>query len=203
MKLTNTILFLFLICAGCNQQSKEEQAKELFEQVSLDMKTKSYQEAIKHINVLIELAPSVVEYQQMKIAILLEADEISTDEAKVLLNELDLKNANKRLTETMENLIVSTGEASEETIQHYKKRINGNPNYYENYHLLGKELARLGRYKEAIAAFSKCLELEPNYRYAHGERGKAYYDMGDKERACKEWETPGGLSTSYSEKYCK
>ena len=49
--------------------------------------------------------------------------------------------------------------------------------------LLGRALYAARRYQEAVAAFAEVISLEPDYRSTYGERGLAYYGLGDLESA--------------------
>ncbi len=96
------------------------------------------------------MEPKKVEYQQLRIAILLESDKISSKEAAKKHSELDLGNANKQLTESLQDMIMSKSEAGEETINFYLDKIDRDPGYYSNYYLLANEYMKLGRYEEAM-----------------------------------------------------
>jgi TolB-like protein/tetratricopeptide (TPR) repeat protein len=54
---------------------------------------------------------------------------------------------------------------------------------------LGLALYTARRYEEAVGAFADVISLEPNYKATYGERGLAYYGLGDLERARASCET--------------
>ena len=59
-----------------------------------------------------------------------------------------------------------------------------------NSHLgLGQALYPARRYEEAVAAFAEGISLDPDFKGTYGERGLAYYGLGDLERARASCET--------------
>ena len=59
-----------------------------------------------------------------------------------------------------------------------------------NSHLgLGQALYAARRYEEAVAAFAEGISLDPDFKGIYGERGLAYYGLGDLERARASCET--------------
>ena len=52
----------------------------------------------------------------------------------------------------------------------------------------GVHLAREGRYDEAIAEFTRAIELDPEHATAYGLRANAYHDKGDFDRAIADWD---------------
>ena len=59
----------------------------------------------------------------------------------------------------------------------------------ESHSVLGRALYAARRYEEAVAAFAELISLEPDYKPTYGERGLAYYVLGDLERARASCET--------------
>ena len=61
-------------------------------------------------------------------------------------------------------------------------------------------------YLEAISDLEKALEIDPNDTHALFNRGIAYYNLGMKEKCCKDWDTAGQLghykSIKYISRYC-
>jgi tetratricopeptide (TPR) repeat protein len=49
--------------------------------------------------------------------------------------------------------------------------------------LLGRALYKARRYKEAVAAWDEVISLEPDFKAAYGDRGFAYYGLGDFDNA--------------------
>ena len=58
-----------------------------------------------------------------------------------------------------------------------------------SYTVLGRALYAARRYEEAVAAFAEVISLDPNFKPAYGDRGLAYYGLGDLERARTSCET--------------
>jgi tetratricopeptide (TPR) repeat protein len=54
---------------------------------------------------------------------------------------------------------------------------------------LGRALYAARRYEEAVAAFSEVISLDPNFKATYGERGLAFYGLGDLESARASCET--------------
>ena len=59
----------------------------------------------------------------------------------------------------------------------------------ESHTALGRALYAARRYEEAIAAFADVISLEADFKGSYGERGLAYYRLGDLESARASCET--------------
>ncbi|GAF01638.1 S1 family peptidase [Saccharicrinis fermentans] len=61
-------------------------------------------------------------------------------------------------------------------------------------------------YLEAITDLDKALNIDPSDTHALFNRGLAYYNLGMKQKSCKDWDTAGQLghykSTKYLSRYC-
>ena len=55
--------------------------------------------------------------------------------------------------------------------------------------LLGRELWAARRYEEAVAAFARVISLDPEFKATYGDRGLAYYGLGDLQSARASCET--------------
>ena len=55
--------------------------------------------------------------------------------------------------------------------------------------VLGEALYAARRYEEAVAAFAEVISLAPDFKQTYGERGFAYYGLGDLKRARASCET--------------
>ena len=53
----------------------------------------------------------------------------------------------------------------------------------QSHHALGQALYSARRYEEAAAAFAEVISLSPDFKDTYGNRGLAYYGLGDFERA--------------------
>jgi tetratricopeptide (TPR) repeat protein len=65
----------------------------------------------------------------------------------------------------------------------------------------GHEHSERGDYKEAIAAFSKAIELDPNYVTAYNDRGFTHMLMGNYEQAIADYDRAIELDPSYARAY--
>lgn len=61
---------------------------------------------------------------------------------------------------------------------YFERAIELNPSIAQTHTLHGLHLHRTGRLKEALEAYKKALELDPNSVYAHYNVGLLYFDMG-------------------------
>ena len=57
------------------------------------------------------------------------------------------------------------------------------PDSHEQLFNLGLSLYNLGHLPEAVKAFNRTLELDPNFDRAYAARGNAYMAMGDSAKA--------------------
>jgi tetratricopeptide (TPR) repeat protein len=60
----------------------------------------------------------------------------------------------------------------------FARAIDVNPNIAQTHTLHGLHLHRTGRHKEALEAYKKAIQLDPNSVYAHYNLGLLYFDMG-------------------------
>ena len=59
----------------------------------------------------------------------------------------------------------------------------------ESHSLLGRVLYAARRYEEAVAAFAEVISLDPGFKQTYGQRGLAYYGLGDLKSARTSCET--------------
>ncbi len=78
-----------------------------------------------------------------------------------------------------------------EAIQLFTKALQYEPNNSPNsgviYHNRGMAYSSLERWREAISDFSRAISLSP-HPSAFEQRGMAYYQIGDKDSAFKDWQ---------------
>jgi tetratricopeptide (TPR) repeat protein len=60
----------------------------------------------------------------------------------------------------------------------FEKAIDLNPNIAQTHALRGLHLQRTGRHKEAVEAYNKAIQLDPNSMYAHYNLALLYFEMG-------------------------
>lgn len=70
----------------------------------------------------------------------------------------------------------------------YKKAIEIEPSYWNNYYQYGLFLFSNGRYEDAIPEFNKVNILNKNLAYAHNALGGVYYMLWDLDKANIAWE---------------
>ena len=59
----------------------------------------------------------------------------------------------------------------------------------DSHAVLGRALYAARRYEEAVAAFAEVISLDPDFKATYGDRGLAYYGLGDLESARASCET--------------
>src|SRR6202035_2076503 len=64
-----------------------------------------------------------------------------------------------------------------------------NPPARESHSVLSRALYAARRYEEAVAAFAEVISLDPDFKVTYGERGLAYYWLGDLQSARASCET--------------
>jgi TolB-like protein len=74
----------------------------------------------------------------------------------------------------------------------------------QSHTVLGQGLYAARRYEEAVAAFAEVISLEPDFKVTYGERGLAYYGLGDLQGArasCEtkpdQWQSQWCLAVTY------
>ncbi len=76
----------------------------------------------------------------------------------------------------------------EEAMHHYSEALRINPDYGEARGNLGLALAEQGRLRQAIAHFSEAVRIMPNSAQVHRYLSQAYWLLGDKGSALREYE---------------
>jgi serine/threonine protein kinase/Flp pilus assembly protein TadD len=70
-----------------------------------------------------------------------------------------------------------------EVLQYAEAAVAASPNSWRLHDTVGHTLNHCGRHEEAVAAFSKVIELDPRYMEAWRGRGYAYLKMGQHDKA--------------------
>ncbi len=103
---------------------------------------------------------------------------------------------NKRLTKELKT---ATGNAKQETAQAYKRNIDNlsATEWFEK----GYKLAESGNDTDSEKAFSKAIELNPQFAMAYYSRGKAYYNYGSTQQAIKDYDKSVELNPQFADAY--
>jgi serine/threonine protein kinase/tetratricopeptide (TPR) repeat protein len=73
-----------------------------------------------------------------------------------------------------------------EVLQYAEAAVAASPNSWRLHNTIGNTLRECGRYEEAVAAFSKVIELDPDSTLAWRERGFTYMKMGQHDKAIED-----------------
>jgi Flp pilus assembly protein TadD len=83
-----------------------------------------------------------------------------------------------------------------EAIEHLRKAITEEPNYFEAYNNLGAQYQKLKRWEEAIEAFSKAIALGEQSVKPHINLGTIYLSLGEPDSAIKHFQSVLNLDMS-------
>ncbi len=72
-------------------------------------------------------------------------------------------------------------------LTHFKAAMELKPTFPEGWAMMASVKAKMGDLPGALPDFSKALELEPALTIVYVNRGKAYYNVGQADRACEDW----------------
>ena len=75
------------------------------------------------------------------------------------------------------NYYISSGENAEELFNLFKKAQAAEPSNASLYYVEGNARAKMGQNEEAIAAYDKAIEVNPNYEWGYIGKGIKLYDM--------------------------
>ena len=96
---------------------------------------------------------------------------------------------------------------STDPIQETPLMKNAEQNNYKALYDSGYQKHNAGDFKGAIADFSKCISMNPEFSDAFNFRGMSKYKSGDKPGACSDWNKALGLGYSQAQsmidKFCK
>lgn len=108
----------------------------------------------------------------------------------------ELLKENERLSKELK---IAKGETKQETVQAYKRNIDNlsATEWFER----GYELAISSNYTDAVKAFSKAIELNPQDAMAYYNRGFAYVSLGNDQQAIKDYSKAIELNLEYAEVY--
>ena len=95
----------------------------------------------------------------------------------------------------------------QEAIEDFKQAFKRNSNSSKALNNIGLSLAKLEKYNDALAYFNKAIEVDPGSASAYGNRGTLYYQTGNKQKACADWQRSAKLGNERANqillKYCK
>ena len=81
----------------------------------------------------------------------------------------------------------------------FRKVIEEDAQHYRALNMLGYSLRKMGRAKEAIAAYNRALSIKPDYAPALEYRGVAHVMAGNKAAAVADWEKLKRLGSPLAE----
>ncbi len=84
----------------------------------------------------------------------------------------------------------------DESIKYLKNALSLAPDHHHSRYLLGMAYMKKEDYKEAAAAFEKCLELKPDDSETHTRLGEAYRHLGLPEKAGEEYKKAYAIDNS-------
>lgn len=198
------IIITIAICLiGCLKRPDSTPYEEFRRELAVALKSEDTLSAIEILEEFNRENPDSVEMQGALVVLKAHAGLISKEEAFKKLMELREKDSLNFFTRDLKAIELIEEGRPEDALAELDRLISEQPLDFWNYIEKGRKLIELKRYDEAIATYNKAMEIEPENKYPHAERALAKYLKGDKEGACKDWETPGGGAIIYREKYCK
>lgn len=202
MKRTIIILFIGLLLSNCSEKKETKKTSdELLREINLSLSTRDPLETVELVNDYNKLYPDNLEMQGLQTLLQLETGAIEKADAFGVFRELYKKDSlNDFIAELYLGTVIEEG-TLEETLKQIDAALAKKPNDFWNNYERGKKLMELERFEEAISAFDKAQEIEPENRYPYADKALVKYKMGDKEGACKDWKAKECIS--YLEKYCQ
>ena len=88
----------------------------------------------------------------------------------------------------------------------FEEAIRYNPDNFEAHYYKGNCLANQRKYREAIDEYTQAIKIKPDYARAYANRGEMMFYLGDRDRACLDWqkaERLGMTEMSDKTKGCK
>jgi tetratricopeptide (TPR) repeat protein len=195
-------LLFGLLLTNCNEKKEDKKSSdELLKEIGSTLTAADTVKTIELLEQHNKLYPDNLETQAVLTVIKMQSGTINKDDAFKTIRELYLKDStNELIAGFYSNTIVENG-TLEEGLREIEKRLDNNPNdFWDNYER-GKKLMELERYEEALKAFDKAQEIEPENRYPYADKALVKFKMGDKIGACKDWRAKECVS--YLEKYCQ
>jgi tetratricopeptide (TPR) repeat protein len=110
--------------------------------------------------------------------------------------KIEQDKANDFQNEYERALVAMRYDLVDESIKYLKNALSLAPNHHHSRYLLGMAYMKKEDYKEAAAAFEKCLELKPDDSETHTRLGDVYRHMGLQEKAGEEYKKAHAIDNS-------
>lgn len=105
-------------------------------------------------------------------------------------------NPNDAMASYYLGLVYAEQDSTTFALAFYTKAIEIDSGFIDAYYNRGKNLAKVGIIDWAIEDFTAAIEKDHNYIPAYFERGLLYYQKGNKDKACSDWEKVAKLGYS-------
>lgn len=203
MRFTSLFLLLFLLIScrpDYNNFSREEFKATFLDKLQKERDTLA---AFEILNKNIEKFPDDASAKMTLIQLQVITGKLSEDEGLRLLNEIELYRSIVHERDHLALYSVYDSIPPDSVIKKLNALITKYPNVANNYRLIGKKLLEVERFHEAIESFDKCISMDSSWHSAIADKAFAQYMLGDKEVACKTWQTLLTDGQAYHDKYCK
>jgi tetratricopeptide (TPR) repeat protein len=157
-----------------------------------------YNDAIKAINIAIQLSPNDLSLTNEKANIFQEQKQYLA--AISLYDETIRKQPQAYLYNNRGNAKYALGNRQEAIID-FSRAIDGNPNDFLAYYNRGMAKSSLGNPKQAIIDYDRAITLNPKFAQAYVGRGIIKYESGNKKDAISDLDRAIFLDSNYIEAY--
>jgi tetratricopeptide (TPR) repeat protein len=89
-------------------------------------------------------------------------------------------------------------EGYEKALLYFEVAVKKDPRYSNAYFLIGYTNAQLGRYPDALDAYKKAIQIQPDFVFAHFYLGLIYLEMRDRNHALEEYKILKNLNRDYA-----
>ncbi|MGC3944674.1 MAG: hypothetical protein QM762_09155 [Chryseolinea sp.] len=199
----SAIIMIVFLSFSCKQETKNLSVEQFLGTVKPIVEAGDSATALRMLEQYGVDHPDSIVPQILAVSLRYEMGRIDEDLRAELIQKLMLRDTSSYWSKQFRSAQYLETASPEEALVELQKQIKQDPKNAWNYLEKGRRLIKLERYDEAITAFDIAIELEPQNRYSYADRALAQYLKGDKEGACEAWQTPGGGSIDYREKYCK
>jgi len=195
------ILFVGLLLTNCSDKKEiKKTSDELLHEIN-QLTTKDPLKTIELLDEYNKLYPDNLEMQALEAFLKMRTGKIEKEVAYGVFRELYKKDSlNDFISDLYLTAVIDEG-TPEAALKQIDAALAIAPkSFWYNYER-GKKLMELERFEEAISAFDRAQEIEPENRNPYADKALVKYKMGDKEGACKDWRAKECIS--YLEKYCQ